>query len=458
MRLKAKKSDNIIQYKRKKHLNIGLVIFGIIFIYLIATIVMYLTTPHITVYEVRKGSILNDTTYTGLVIRDEQVVYAEKSGYINYFVNNKSKVRVGSNVYTLSDQELEFDVSSSSDSLELSEAQQRTLLTKIRSFSENFRETSYDDTYTFKNDIENSLHGLSNQNYQDQLDQFYNNSSYNLQTYSAKDDGIIVWAVDGMEHLTLDSVTIEHLSKSNYNKPDSTTNRKIESGDAVYKILTGQTWNIIIELDSDTYEFLKEKTYVKVNFAKDNQSMWAELEIKESNGCYLAYLGFEDCIRYAGERYLDIELVLENETGLKIPKSAVTDKDFYVVPVSYITQGGNSKNDGIILRQDTDKDGKFLAVDIYYQDEEFAYLDPNAFEKGDTLIKPDSAETYPLNETRSLKGVYNINKGYVVFKQIEILCENDEYYIIKEGSSYGLSNYDHIVLDATTAKENDVVF
>ena len=86
------------------------------------------------------------------------------------------------------------------------------------------------------------------------------------------------------------------------------------------------------------------------------------------------------------------------------------------------------------------------------------YLDPLDFPEDTVLIKPDSKETCPLKETAKLKGVYNINKGYAVFKQIQILCESDEYYIVATGSDYGLSNYDHIALNGEDVKENDVVF
>lgn len=48
------------------------------------------------------------------------------------------------------------------------------------------------------------------------------------------------------------------------------------------------------------------------------------------------------------DRYLDIELILEDESGLKIPKSSVTKKDFYLVPENYLTQGGNSKETGVL--------------------------------------------------------------------------------------------------------------
>ena len=35
---------------------------------------------------------------------------------------------------------------------------------------------------------------------------------------------------------------------------------------------------------------------------------------------------------------------------------------------------------------------------------------------------------------------------------------NTDYYIIEEGNSFGLSNYDHIALNSQNIKENDVVF
>ena len=64
--------------------------------------------------------------------------------------------------------------------------------------------------------------------------------------------------------------------------------------------------------------------------------------------------------------------------------------------------------------------------------------------QGTVLVKPESVETYTVEETKPLTGVYNINRGYAVFNKVVILCESDEYYIVQEGDDYGLSNYDHI--------------
>ena len=80
------------------------------------------------------------------------------------------------------------------------------------------------------------------------------------------------------------------------------------------------------------------------------------------------------------------------------------------------------------------------------------------FDKGTVLIKPESAETYTMEDTKKLTGVYNINQGYAVFKEVTILCESDEYYIVREGDAYGLNNYDHIVQDGSSMEEDEIVF
>ena len=83
---------NAYKTKKKIPFNVGIIIFGIIFFYLIVTIILYLTSPHITSYEVREGSILNDYEYTGLAIREEMIVESEGDGYINYYTSEGSKV------------------------------------------------------------------------------------------------------------------------------------------------------------------------------------------------------------------------------------------------------------------------------------------------------------------------------------------------------------------------------
>ena len=70
---------------------------------------------------------------------------------------------------------------------------------------------------------------------------------------------------------------------------------------------------------------------------------------------------------------------------------------------------------------------------------------------------PETSEKYALSKRGSLIGVYNINKGYADFKQINILYNNDEYSIVQSNTSYGLNVYDYIVLDVTTVSEDELI-
>lgn len=458
-------TSNIRTYRKKKYINIGVIIFGIIFLYLVVTVIMYLTAPRTTPYEVREGSILKDNAYTGIAVRNESVIYAEQEGYINYYTTDHSKVRTGTNIYTLSNEKLDFEAVASEDGdISLSEEEKNVLSLRMQTFSEGFRDTAFSDVYLFKNEVENTLQNISSQSRNDQLAlMLENGASSSMMVHPSSDDGIVVYSVDGMEGLTLDTVTPEALDKSAYRKTEFSNNTKVNAGDPVYKLITDESWSLALEISQEIYDSLKENKTVTVRFLKDNQSLSGKLTFKNTEGEHiLAYITFDNSlIRYVNERYLDVELILEDQSGLKIPKSAETKKDFYVVPKSYITQGGNTSEQGV-LRQTTDKNGdsitEFLPVNIYYEENEMVYLDPNVFQNNDVLIRPESTETYALTEKKSLKGVYSINKGYAMFKQIHILCESEEYYIVEEGNEYGLSNYDRIALDSTGIKENDIVF
>ena len=65
---------------------------------------------------------------------------------------------------------------------------------------------------------------------------------------------------------------------------------------------------------------------------------------------------------------------------------------------------------------------------------------------------------YCISAKMPLKGVYNINKGYTVFRKVDILESSNGYSIVKKNSVYGLSTYDHIVLDASVIGDGQLIY
>ena len=64
-----KRNDNIIKFHKQIQINIGLIIFGIIFIYVLFHIFSYMTSDNITVYEVQEGTIAQNYIYQALAVR-----------------------------------------------------------------------------------------------------------------------------------------------------------------------------------------------------------------------------------------------------------------------------------------------------------------------------------------------------------------------------------------------------
>ncbi|MDD6037304.1 MAG: HlyD family efflux transporter periplasmic adaptor subunit, partial [bacterium] len=91
-----KKNNKIVKYPTTLNINIGVVIFAIIFIYFLFNIYTYVNAKHVTYYEVDEGSIRVRTSYSGLALRQEQLVYAPKDGYINYYLKDNSRAKNGS--------------------------------------------------------------------------------------------------------------------------------------------------------------------------------------------------------------------------------------------------------------------------------------------------------------------------------------------------------------------------
>ena len=104
---------------------------------------------------------------------------------------------------------------------------------------------------------------------------------------------------------------------------------------------------------------------------------------------------------------------------------------------------------------------EFIAVDIFSENEDgllYIRSEDDLLTSGDSIIKPDSDEKYTIGPTDVLEGVYSINKGYTLFKRIEVLSSDDEFDIVKKGTPYGLSVYDHILQKGAGYNEKEEIY
>lgn len=456
----TRRKSKIRKYKKPIHFNVGMLIFGIIFIYIIISVILYCFSNHVSVYEVTKGKLATNYKYHGFALKEEEIVTAQTSGNITYYAREGEKVGCDSYVYSINSAGNLSEILKSNDgnSDVLNKKELTEIHKDITDFSYTFNKMNFTDVYDFKYDIEENLISSINLNVLEKITA--NDNKLNLQTYKPPTAGIIVFSTDGYEGVNQDNFKYSYLNDTNYKKISHKSN-SVKAGEIIYKLVSSENWNLMIEIDDEVAKKLKDTENIEVKFLKDDSTTWAGVKIFEKEGKRFAKLSFTNSlVRFASDRYVDIELQINDDQGLKIPTSSITKKDFYVIPSDYMTHGGNSKKTGILLEtldEEQKATVKFTPTTLYYSDDKVCYVDTSSFEAGDTLIKPESNERYQLGKKESLTGVYNINKGYPVFKRIEILYQNEEYCIIKSGTDYGLALYDHIALDSNSISEDDII-
>lgn len=459
--------NKITKYRRPLNLNIGMIIFAVIFVYTVICVVMYFSTEHVVGYEVKKGALSSNNIYKGIALRTEKIVNSTTAGYTNYYAREGERIAVGNLVYTIDEtgRLAEYLQSSETGENSLSQENLFQLKTDIESFASNFDISNFSDIYNFKYNVQSTVVKLANYNVLQNANALNEASnSAVIDYYYAADSGIVIYSIDGFESLTLQDMTADHFDQKNYEKTYLTANELVASGDPVYKLSTDEDWSIIIQVEPELADRLvnKEK-YVEVRFMKNQYTSWGEVEAftNEDGDTFVALHFTNSMITFCTERFIDIELLLDNETGLKIPNSSIVEKEFFIVPKEYVTQGGNSGNYGVLL-ETYDEEGnavtEFVETEIYEETDTEYYLDDTVLRSGNYLVKPDSADKFVVSRTGSLIGVYNINKGYADFKQIIILYDNEEYSIVKSNTAYGLNEYDYIVLDASTVNDNEFIY
>ncbi len=461
----AQRPRKVTKYRKPISINPGVLVFLGIFVYIVIMVVSYFRQTHITPYEVKLGSLAINNIYDGVILRQEEVIKSDFSGYINYYARESEKVNAYAMVYTVDStgKLAEMINDDTSDGSSISNESLSDIKNSISSFAVDFSPERFSDTYSFKYDIEGTVLKLANtavlanidklraENYADSIDFGY-----------APESGVIQYSTDGYETLTAETITPEQVAGEGYDKKVLHSNDLISEGDNAYKLITSELWSIIVEIEEERAQSLAEESYIEIRFLKNNYTAWAAVEVLRQNGKTYAKLDLNNSmITFASDRFVEIELLDNAKEGLKIPNSAIVERTFYLIPEEYLVNGGNTGDAGFnreTYLEDGTLSSEFVSAEIYNNEDGMLYVDESVFKIGDYVIKPEDGERYPISKQAGLIGVYNINKGYADFKQITILNQNEEYSIVKSNSEYGLAVYDYIALKGESVTENDFIY
>lgn len=457
-----------IKYSNGFKLNIGTVIFIIIFIYLVIRIGISLQKESLSIYEVQNSYIDTNINTTALIVREEKLINADTSGYISYFVREGEKVGKNKTIYSIDETGKIYEQMKEmeGDSVKMSDESLDEIRTRISNFENYFDYSDFSEVYNFHYDIVNAVVELTNEASIEQLTSLDTNDSGSgiYKKVLSAESGIVTYYKDGYENFNINSFKASDIDKSNYKKTTLKTGEIVNAGDPVYKLVTSEKWNMIAPLSKAEAEQLKDKETISINIHNSSKNIKCNFELKEVSDKYFAIISLNQrMVNYINDRFVDIVIVMDLNSGLKIPNTSITEKKVYKLPLDMLCRGSDSLDDNYVNIKTLDEKGevilKQMQPTIYKKDDKYAYLDPNEFTKDAVLTNEDDSKTVAVKQldTDKIQGVFCVNQGTAAFRYIDMLFQDDEYTIVRDNVDYSISWYDRIVLNQSMVTENQII-
>lgn len=405
----------------------------------------------VEIFEVQNGEIVNYSSETGFIFRDEEVFPANETGYINFMNLSNTRISKDSLLYIIND-ENKYNL----DNVSFSDNDYKTISNTVKNYINNTNDLYFQNTYNYNKSINYILSELK---MVDTLSSITDNTQIEVKAVGyAKKSGIISYYLDGYENRVENDFTSNYINLSdNVNVHDQSS--YVKQGQNIFKIIYSPDYDILFSSKFDYSNFVNKNITVKFRY----DDLYADAKLTEfyaSDGKKYYKVTLNKYLeRYLDRRIIEFEIINKSISGLKIPNTAIAVKNCYKIPKSYLFT--NDNNEEVFHKLDNEGNPIDVASNISKTDADFYYVsiddvDSN-FNFGDILQDKDN-NIYPLNNVVQLPGVYNVNKGYCIFKNIEILDQANEFSIISTNTGRGIALYDHIVLNANIVKDGDLIY
>lgn len=462
--LKRRNKESFISPSR-----IGALIFILVFAYLAINLYIYSKKEQVGIYEVQGYDLNYDTEFTGLCLRNDEVVTSPYSGYANYFIRNGARTAKNSVVFSVDSGSSVYNkLKASYEDIVFSEEDIATVKSLIYKKKGAFDGSDMSVYSGFGSSINDCVFDIVNDNMLNSLKTVSaaDSSGEGVRLCRSDSSGIISYFSDSFVGMTADEIGANYFEKdviNSYSVRNLKSEGLIASGDAAYRICSDENWSLIVNVSEDFYINNLDKRELSCCLNGSLKSVTGAVRFYSDSDKYFALLSFDSCMaEYFDDRYVSVTFTDETAGGLKVPVSAVAGKDFYVIPLS-VFMGDLKLGTGFLNVELYDQSSgvisyKKVSPEKFYSDGYYAYIDMEILNQGDYICNTDTGERVKVQSVNSIDGVYNVNKGYYVFTRIERLRSNSDYVIVKSNTKDGLRLYDHIALDARDAVDQAIIY
>ena len=456
--------------KKSFHFNIGIIAFLMIFVYIIGHLILSVSKEELAVYQVIQSRIHESIRTTGIILREETIVKSDNAGYLNYYVNDGEIVSKHGLVYTSdrTGEAHEYISHFLEQKKKLTASDYNSIRDLLENFEENYSDSDFSYVYDLKYQLENQAMKLGDAlmaDYMDEIESELGSGTF-IKSYS-KEQGIVTYIEDGYENVTVADLTLEDFNTTVYEKKNLKTEEQLGEGESVYRLTKNKKWQIVIPITTKEYSKMKDSNKLNIHLHDDEFNLSCPVEFVNQSGQYYAVLTMTNYLpHFVNDRYVEVEVEVRAEDGLKIPNTAIVEKEFYKIPKAYMTGKYSAKKTLVIKKQDSKGNVVFETMDVDIgkletdpeDNKQYYYVLKEDVPEHALISMADSFETMLLKDTVRLPGVYIVNRGYADFTCVDVLLENKDYTIVRSNVSNSIEQFDRIVLNGNTIENNAIIY
>ena len=202
-------TKKIVKYRKPFHLNIEIVIFVIILVYILFYVFSYFTEKHIGIYEVTQGTIAENNTYTGLIVRSESVYTSDYNGTFNYYIADNAQAGWNNIICSVDETGSVSDqlaAAAASDTTGLDSDYFKNLKSNVSQFTQSYDSLSFYRVYDFKENVSSQVMESVNMSALSDLTASGATASDTFHISYAQTPGLIAYYTDGYENITTDGI------------------------------------------------------------------------------------------------------------------------------------------------------------------------------------------------------------------------------------------------------------
>ncbi len=454
-------------------------IFAVLAIYMVIYLYQYFKSPSLDITTVANGTMDLTSVENGIIVRNETVVKNTEPGSIVYTMQNNQKGARGEEVALITD-----STNRKSDNVSVLSNSNKTIYDyeenyklyqyevdkrnqNIKSYIDAEEITNFRELYLIRDYTENEL--SSRNRYLIRGDSDAEDDKIQAkERLNLVNPGIVNYNIDGYEELAtyenIPNITKEYTEMSQTTIPEKSKS-VVANDEPIYKTIDSNTWYIVSYIENEKLEDMQVGEYHKLylNNGYEYVDIWFLIESiergeKESKVVFKTTKFVTD---FAEFRNIQFKLNNDVYEGLKIPTSAITQKEVIAINLDFVYN-----DDGTYVLKEVDESTTVKTpIEIWLRDSErnMVYLEPDknpSLKVGDIFRKEGEEGLFQIQEITILDGVLKINSGFAEFKPIileEEIPRDRSTTILNTKKNKYLKSHDKIVTFSNEIEENEKI-